>query len=140
MTESGESSTKEAGTVVITEQERDLAQNALLEFQKKSYTTCLTYLNKLEALRPKDLKVIHNKIIVEYYKSDLKKTELARKTLNAICGNPIIVDGQQDAPEDVEKCIMRYNQAVLLYHTRQYEAALQILNRLFTFVEPMGKY
>lgn len=130
------------GAVVITEQERELAQNALIEFKKRSYSNCLNYLNKLETLRPKDLKVMHNKVIVEYYKSDLKKTELARKSLNAICGTPITVDDDNSTDasnDDVEKCVMRYNQAVLLYHTRQYEAALQILNRLFTFVEPMGK-
>lgn len=132
-----ESSSIEAGAIVITEHERDLAQSALIEFQKKAYTTCLSYLNKLESLRPMDLKVIHNKIIVEYYKCDLKKTELAKKTLNAVCGNPIFNDVSLETSEDVEKCVMRYNQAVLLYHTRQYEAALQILNRLFTFVEPM---
>ncbi|KAF7994310.1 hypothetical protein HCN44_003400 [Aphidius gifuensis] len=137
MTECSESSSKQASTVVLTEHERDLAQNALLEFQKKSYTTCLTYLNKLELLRPKDLQVIHNKIVVEYYKCDFKKTELARKTLNAVCGNPVLTDAPQDTSEDVEKCVIRYNQAVLHYHTRQYEAALQILNRLFTFVEAM---
>ncbi|KAK0173219.1 hypothetical protein PV328_006450 [Microctonus aethiopoides] len=128
------------GAVVITEQERELAQNALIEFKKRSYSNCLNYLNKLETLRPKDLKVMHNKVIVEYYKSDLKKTELARKSLNAICGTPITVDDDNSTDasnDDVEKCVMRYNQAVLLYHTRQYEAALQILNRLFTFVEPM---
>uniref|UniRef100_A0A0C9RUB3 CCR4-NOT transcription complex subunit 10 n=1 Tax=Fopius arisanus TaxID=64838 RepID=A0A0C9RUB3_9HYME len=137
MTQPMESSTKEAGAVVITEQERDLAQSALAEFQKRSYGSCLTYLNKLETLRPKDLKVMHNKVIVEYYKNDLKKTELAGKSLNAICGAPTTVDSPSDSPDDVEKCVMRFNQAVLLYHTRQDELSLQILTRLFTFVEPM---
>ncbi|XP_063976215.1 CCR4-NOT transcription complex subunit 10 [Diachasmimorpha longicaudata] len=139
MTETTESSGKEAGAVVITEQERDLAQNALVEFQKRSYTSCLTYLNKLEALRPKDLKVMHNKVIVEYYKNDLKKTELARKSLNAICGAPTAVDSSPDSADDVEKCVMRFNQAVLLYHTGQDETALHILTRLFALVEPMDE-
>lgn len=137
--------TKEAvatGTAVITEQERDLAQNALAEFKKRSFTNSLNHLNKLEVLRPKDLKVMHNKVIVEYYRSDLKKTELARKSLNAICGaqTTVVDDNSTDSGhDDVEKSVMRYNQAILLYHTRQYEAALGILNRLFTFIEPMGK-
>lgn len=120
---------------VISEQERDLAQNALSEFQKGSYAVCLSYLNKLESLRPMDLKVTHNKVAVEYYKSDLKKTELMRKSLIAICGQ--ISADSSEAIDDVEKCVMRYNQAVLLYHTKQYNAALQIMTRLFAFIEPM---
>ncbi|XP_043498543.1 CCR4-NOT transcription complex subunit 10 isoform X2 [Polistes fuscatus] len=136
MAEISEVQSKDIGQAVITEQERELAQNALFEFQKGSYTSCLNYLNKLETLRPKDLKVMHNKVVVEYYKSDLKKTELMRKSLNAICGQMSTTD-LGDAIDDVEKCVMRYNQAVLLYHTGQYTAALQIMNRLFAYIEPM---
>lgn len=124
---------------VVSDQERDLAQNALSEFQDGSYATCLSYLSKLEILRPTDLKVTHNKVVVEYYKSDLKKTELMRKSLNAICGQVSTMDFSE-AIDDIEKCVMRYNQAILLYHTKQYDAAIQIVNRLFAFIEPMGAY
>ncbi|XP_018407159.1 PREDICTED: CCR4-NOT transcription complex subunit 10 [Cyphomyrmex costatus] len=124
------------GVSTITEQERELAQNILSEFQKGAYASCLSYLNKLESLRPTDLKVTHNKVVVEYYKSDLKKTELTRKSLNAICGQISTMDSNE-VIDDVEKCVMRYNQAVLLYHTKQYNAALQIMTRLFAFIEPM---
>ncbi|XP_076288997.1 CCR4-NOT transcription complex subunit 10 [Lasioglossum baleicum] len=115
----------------------ELAQNALTEFQKGAYSSCLSYLNKLETLKPKDLKVMHNKVVVEYYKSDLKKTELLRKSLNAICGQISLTDSTETTIDDIQKCVMRYNQAVLLYHTKQYSAAMQIVNRLFTFIEPM---
>ncbi|XP_012525698.3 CCR4-NOT transcription complex subunit 10 [Monomorium pharaonis] len=135
MSETSETQNKDSGSV-ITEQERELAQNILLEFRKGSYALCLTYLNKLESLRPTDLKVMHNKVVVEYYKSDLKKTELTRKSLNAICGQMSTSDSNETI-DDVEKCVMRYNQAVLLYHNKQYNAALQIMTRLFAFIEPM---
>ncbi|XP_067214110.1 CCR4-NOT transcription complex subunit 10 isoform X2 [Linepithema humile] len=135
MSEISESQSKDSAVSLITEQERDLAQNALLEFQKGSYISCLSHLNKLESLRPMDLKVTHNRVVVEYYKSDLKKTELMRKSLNAICGQ-ISIDSS-NAFDDIEKCVMRYNQAILLYHTGQYNAALQIMTRLFVFIEPM---
>jgi len=130
---------KDSAVIVITEQERELARNALLEFQKGSYVSCLLYLNRLESLRPTDLKITHNKVVVEYYKSDLKKTELMRKSLNAICGQISTTDSNETI-DDVEKCIMRYNQAVLLYHTKQYNAALRIMNKFFAFIEPMGMY
>lgn len=138
MSETSELHNKDIGPGVITEQERELAQNALSEFQKGAYANCLSYLNKLETLRPKDLKVMHNKVVVECYKNDLKKTELLRKSLNAICGQMSTIDSTETI-DDIEKCVMRYNQAVLLYHSKQYNAALQIMNRLFAFIEPMGK-
>lgn len=139
MSETSEIQHKDSAASVITDIERDLAQSALSEFQKGSYMSCLTYLNKLEILRPTDLKVTHNKVVVEYYKSDLRRTELMRKSLNAICGQISTIDSSE-AIDDVEKCIMRYNQAVLLYHTKQYNAALEIIKRLFAFIEPMGMY
>lgn len=136
MGETSETQNKDIGPGVITEQERELAQNALSEFQKGAYANCLSYLNKLETLRPKDLKVMHNKVVVECYKNDLKKTELLRKSLNAICGQMSTIDSTETI-DDIEKCVMRYNQAVLLYHTKQYNVAIQIMNRLFAFIEPM---
>ncbi|KAH0948907.1 hypothetical protein HN011_007678 [Eciton burchellii] len=138
MGESTEMHNKDSAVIVITEQERELARNALLEFQKGSYASCLLYLNRLESLRPTDLKITHNKVVVEYYKSDLKKTEVMRKSLNAICGQISITDSNEII-DDVEKCIIRYNQAVLLYHTKQYNAALRIMNKFFAFIEPMDE-
>ncbi|XP_076379110.1 CCR4-NOT transcription complex subunit 10 [Megalopta genalis] len=125
------------GSLMELAQNFELAQNALSEFQKGAYTSCLSYLNKLETLRPKDLKIMHNKVVVECYKNDLKKTELLRKSLNAICGQISMTDSTETTIDDIQKCVMRYNQAVLLYHTKQYSAALQIMNRLFAFIEPM---
>lgn len=139
MSEAAEAQNKDNIIAVVADQERVLAQNALSEFQKGSYALCLSYLSKLESLRPTDLKVTHNKVVVEYYKSDLKKTELMRKSLNAICGQILTTDFNE-AIDDVEKCVMRYNQAVLLYHTKQYNTAIQIVSRLFAFIEPMGAY
>ncbi|XP_076226498.1 CCR4-NOT transcription complex subunit 10 isoform X2 [Nomia melanderi] len=136
MSETSETQNKDIGPGTLTEQECELAQNALSEFHKGSYTSCLSYLNKLETLRPKDLKVMHNKVVVECYKNDLKKTELLRKSLNAICGQMSLTDSTETI-DDIQKCVMRYNQAVLLYHTKQYSASLQIINRLFAFIEPM---
>lgn len=69
----------------ISEQEREYAQVALTEFNRGNYASCLQTLNKLESLRPNDIKVLHNKAVAEYYKSDLKKTDHFRKSLNLIC-------------------------------------------------------
>jgi CCR4-NOT transcription complex subunit 10 len=44
-----------------------------------------------------------------------------------------------DSLEDVEHCVIYFNQAVLLYHLKQYSTALKIMQKVFSFIEPMGK-
>jgi hypothetical protein len=44
-----------------------------------------------------------------------------------------------DSLEDLEHCVIYYNQAVLLYHLKQYSTALKIMHKIFSFIEPMGK-
>lgn len=148
----------------VTEQERELARQAQEEFTRGDYGSCASTCQKLEMLRPHDLKVTHNKIVVDYYRSnDPKRTEILRKSLNAICGTgvknsaPATTGNQQQQPQqgatpgtnnvvaassdsdDVERSVVRYNQAVVLYHLGQYQAALKIVGNLFTSVEFMGK-
>lgn len=48
-----------------------------------NFTQCLQNINKLEG-RTNDFKVAHNKALVEYYKSDLRKMEAFQKSLNTI--------------------------------------------------------
>lgn len=54
-------------------------------FFRKNYLACLQNINKLETSRPNDFKVLHNKAVVDYFKSDLRKTELFQKNLGCIC-------------------------------------------------------
>ena len=42
--------------------------------------------------------------------------------------------------EDVDQCILFYNYAVLLFHQNQYNAALTIISKVFSFIEPLGKF
>ncbi|GFG36368.1 hypothetical protein Cfor_01996 [Coptotermes formosanus] len=123
--------------LVISDQEKDWAQVALADFNRSSYSTCLQHLIKLEAARPQDTKVAHNKAIVEYYKSDLKKTDQFRKSMNLVCSQAHVNIEDVDSLEDVEHCVIYYNQAVLLYHLKQYSAAMKIMHKIFSFIEPM---
>ena len=43
-----------------------------------------------------------------------------------------------DSLEDVDHSVLYYNQAVILYHLRQYKAATKVLDKLFQFIEPLG--
>ncbi|KAJ8932065.1 hypothetical protein NQ314_014965 [Rhamnusium bicolor] len=82
---------QEKAPEIVTDQERDLAQNALAEFKKNNYVACLQNISKLDS-RTNDLKVIHNKAVVEYYKSDFKKTEQFQKNLTAVCNQVIYIN------------------------------------------------
>ena len=68
----------------FSDQEEELARNALAEFEGCRYDICLHFLSKLEDLRPKDKKVLHNKAVAEFYKSGCTKTEEFLKALQAI--------------------------------------------------------
>lgn len=43
-----------------------------------------------------------------------------------------------DKLDDVDQCIIHYNQAVLLYHQRQFTQAVAIMDCVYKFVEAMG--
>lgn len=47
---------------------------------------------------------------------------------------------QLEKLDDVDHCVCHFNQAVLLYHQRKYTVALRIMDRVYKFIEPMGRY
>lgn len=126
---------QEKGPEIVSDHERELAQNALNEFKKKNYASCLQFINKLEN-RHGDLKVVQNKAIIEYSKNDFKRTEQLQRNLTQICNQFQI---KLERLDDIDHCIIQFNQAVLLYHQKQYTAALRIMDRVYKFIEPMDE-
>lgn len=45
---------------------------------------------------------------------------------------------EMDGLDDVDNSILYYNQAIVLYHTRQYIEAISIGEKLYQFIEPFG--
>lgn len=43
-----------------------------------------------------------------------------------------------DGVDDVENCLLYYNQAIIHYHMRQYSEAISIGEKLYQFLEPFG--
>lgn len=67
-------------------------------------------------------KLIHNRAIVEYYKTDQKKTDLLLKVLTGLS------DNYQIDKEKIHECCIAYiNRAIVLFHLRQKNAALKII-------------
>ncbi|XP_031345122.1 CCR4-NOT transcription complex subunit 10 isoform X1 [Photinus pyralis] len=119
----------------VSDQEREIAQLALSEFQKGNYSACLQNIHKLE-VRTFDLKVAHNKLVAEYYKNDLRSTETFQKNLAAFYSQFKL---RLEKLDDVDHCVAHYNQAVLLYHQKQYTQAIRIMERVYKFIEPMDE-
>ena len=71
--------------LAITEHDRDLAAQALAEFDKGQYEAAMGFLNKLAGTRGPDPKVAHNKAVTEYYMSHLKKTDEFKQAMGAVC-------------------------------------------------------
>lgn len=74
-----------ASAANITDQERDWAQHALSEYERKNYKSCLEHLERIAETRPNDPKVQLNKAIVEFYESGLCTTDRFQKSLAEVC-------------------------------------------------------
>lgn len=122
---------------VVTEAEKLLARTSYQDFYHGKYIECVQSLLKLVNSRPSDPKVMHNKAVVEYYLSDFKRTDEFKKNLQHVCNQANVILEDIDSLDDVEHCVLYYNNAVLLYHLRQYHAALIIMDRVFQFIEPL---
>ena len=70
--------------VKVTDQERELANHAQVEFESKHYDSCLVTLAKLAEIRKNDSKVQHNRAVAQYYLSNLFKTDEFSKNLQLL--------------------------------------------------------
>ena len=69
----------------VTEQQKDLAAQALKEFEQKQFTSCCNIMNKLMALRGMDPRVLHNKAVADFCLSGSQSTDEFRQSLATVC-------------------------------------------------------
>lgn len=74
-----------ASAANITDQERDWAQQALAEYERKNYKSCLEHLERIAETRLNDPKVQLNRAIVEFFNSGLCTTDRFQKSLAEAC-------------------------------------------------------
>jgi len=123
----------------ITEQDKQLASSAYGHFKKKELNESLQELSRLLELRPHDPRVSANKAIIEYYKSNLCKTDEFIKLINASKKQlEFGMVNTGDELDDIDRSFILYNQAILHFHMKQYKTAINILERLFKIIEPLG--
>lgn len=121
----------------VTESQKELASQAMSEFDKKQYGSCCSLMHKLIAQRPTDPKVAHNKAVAEFFQSGFLTTDEFRQQLSKVCQMAHVNIDNSESLEDVDHSVIYFNQAVILYHLRQYKAALNILDKLFQYIEPL---
>ncbi|XP_054240670.1 CCR4-NOT transcription complex subunit 10 isoform X5 [Indicator indicator] len=125
-----------AGTSGITDQEKELSSNALQAFLAGNYDTCLQHLNALQDINKDDYKITLNTAVAEFCKSNQTTTDNLRQTLNQLKNQVHSVVEEMDGLDDVENSMLYYNQAVILYHLRQYTEAISVGEKLYQFIEP----
>uniref|UniRef100_A0A8C3MTX7 CCR4-NOT transcription complex subunit 10 n=1 Tax=Geospiza parvula TaxID=87175 RepID=A0A8C3MTX7_GEOPR len=125
-----------AGTSGITDQEKELSSSALQAFQAGNYDACLQHLNTLQEINKDDYKITLNTAVAEFCKSNQTTTDNLRQTLNQLKNQVHSVVEEMDGLDDVENSMLYYNQAVILYHLRQYTEAISVGEKLYQFIEP----
>ncbi|KAB7507934.1 CCR4-NOT transcription complex subunit 10 [Armadillidium nasatum] len=135
---SGNSSERKSNSVGnMTESERELAQNALNEFNKSNFSAAVSLIGKLQATRPKDIKVLSNKAVSEYYANGLSKTEAFKMILSEICDQGGIKINEIKPPDEVEASVIRLNFATVNFHIYQLHEAKKLLEEMYKGLESL---
>ncbi|KAM9601149.1 CCR4-NOT transcription complex subunit 10 isoform 2-T2 [Trichechus inunguis] len=120
----------------ITDQEKELSGSAFQAFTAGNYDTCLQHLACLQDINKDDYKIILNTAVAEFFKSNQTTTDNLRQTLNQLKNQVHSAVEEMDGLDDVENSMLYYNQAVILYHLRQYTEAISVGEKLYQFIEP----
>lgn len=118
----------------ITEEECSLSEQAMNEFKSRNYVTCLALLDSLCTTRAHDHKVLLNKAVAEYYKSNLTKANDFRLELNDISSKV-----NSDEVYDVTQSLLLYNLAIIHFHSKQYQAAYSVMERVIPVIIDLCK-
>lgn len=84
-------------------------------------------LGKLEIAFGSSTKIMQNKAVAEFYKSDFKRYEQFRQRLNELIGDVSSNNDDVIDIKDIAVLIPLFNKSILLYQMRQPSAALKIL-------------
>ncbi|XP_026635019.1 CCR4-NOT transcription complex subunit 10 isoform X2 [Microtus ochrogaster] len=120
----------------VTDQEKELSTSAFQAFTSGNYDACLQHLACLQDINKDDYKIILNTAVAEFFKNNQTTTDNLRQTLNQLKNQVHSAVEEMDGLDDVENSMLYYNQAVILYHLRQYTEAISVGEKLYQFIEP----
>ncbi|RDD40276.1 CCR4-NOT transcription complex subunit 10-B [Trichoplax sp. H2] len=126
--------------ILASDDERVLAQKALLQFHSRKYEECLRTINELLEIRQNDPKVCHNLGVAQFYKSSCTKLDELTKVFDSVLIQFSGENGEdQDSVDEFDQAALNYNKALILYFFRQYEKASDIIEGLFKIIEPLDE-
>jgi len=123
----------------ISDREKELAGDAGTAYNAADYTNCLAALEKLEILRPTDVVLAHNKIVVQCRAGQVGEggtavslSEVVQQLegLAATQGLELTGAGAGEAGEEGEGAVLLFNLAVARFQQRRWLQASQLADRL----------
>uniref|UniRef100_A0A2C9L9D5 CCR4-NOT transcription complex subunit 10 n=1 Tax=Biomphalaria glabrata TaxID=6526 RepID=A0A2C9L9D5_BIOGL len=125
----------------VTDHQRELAAQAMSEFEMGQYVNCSKTMSQLADARPTDVKVILNRSVALFYQSQCKAVDEFRHNIQTVFTMARISPdlSEKSNLDDADYAVVYYNKAVILYHEKQHRAALSILEKLFKYIEPIDE-
>uniref|UniRef100_A0A1A8KYW6 CCR4-NOT transcription complex subunit 10 n=1 Tax=Nothobranchius pienaari TaxID=704102 RepID=A0A1A8KYW6_9TELE len=120
----------------MTNREKEIAASAYEAFVAGKYDESLKHLEALQDVNKEDYKIAMNKAVVEFFRSGQTTSGTLKQTLMVMKNRLHTSADDSDGLDDVENCLLYYNQAIILYHMRQYSEAISIGEKLYQFLEP----
>lgn len=99
----------------------------VFQISSESYESCLEKLSKIKPTKEIEKKILHNKAVVEFYRSGFKNFHEFRKTLDDIIGEIPNISIQAFDIKDLSLALPLFNKAIVLFQLRQSVASLKIV-------------
>lgn len=99
----------------------------VFQISSENYESCLEKLSKIKPTKEIEKKILHNKAVVEFYRSGFKSFHEFRKTLDDIIGEIPNISIQAFDIKDLSLALPLFNKAIVLFQLRQSVASLKIV-------------
>ena len=83
-------------------------------------------------------KIMHNKAVAEFFKSDLRKFDAFKKAITQYVGD-ININSHIVEIKSASLCPIYYNLAVLFYHSKQPYSALKIMEAVMLHIDQLDQ-
>lgn len=98
-----------------------------LHISSENYDSCLEKLSKIKPTKETEKRILHNKAVVEFYRSGFKSYHEFRKNLDDIIGEIPNISIQAFDIKDLSLALPLFNKAIVLFQLRQCVASLKIV-------------
>lgn len=123
----------------FTDEDRQEGQNAKQLFEHRCFDDASGKLKALTERHPEDPKVLHNLAVSESYACGHRKQDEFRRAMQDVAQRLHVSLENSAGLDDVELVYLYVNWAILLFYTKQYHEASNIVNRLFALIDSLDE-